>query len=360
MMKRRLIYLMLPLMAWGLALTSCIRDEIAECPPMRITVSVKDKNYFNVDEVAAKGLIEKMDEDLPFRDYVRTLYYVIHDEAGNVVLEQTNREVDNDDREQVIDLPASLPYGKYRVTVWGNMKSDRPLGDDPATAELEHTDAAQNDIYLADYELDYRLGSEHHTVALERTKGRLIITAEGLPDYIDFSEKTVHDIYSIINSSFEYSELVNLTSQTEWTQPNEMMTHTLLGPSREYEKSKLEVDFYDRSTLSRSVRMLTPDDIQITMGRNELTVVKYIFVEQGGEEPDPDDPDPDDPDPDDPDPDDPDPDDPDDPDPDDPDPDDPDPDEPDNPDPDKPVEGKFYIYVLVNDNWEMVHKMEID
>ena len=74
MMKRRLIYLMLPLLAWGLTLTSCIRDEIAECPPMRITVSVKDKNYFNVDEVAAKGLIEKMDEDLPFRDYVRTLY----------------------------------------------------------------------------------------------------------------------------------------------------------------------------------------------------------------------------------------------------------------------------------------------
>ena len=107
--------------------------------------------------------------------------------------------------------------------------------------------------------------------------------------------------------------------------------------------------------------MLTPDDIQITMGRNELTVVKYIFVEQGGEEPDPDDPDPDPDDPDNPDPDEPDnpdPDEPDNPDPDEPD--NPDPDEPDNPDPDEPVEGKFYIYVLVNDNWEMVHKMEID
>lgn len=348
MMKKRLGYFMLPLLVWGLALTSCIRDEIAECPPMRITVTVKDKNYFNVDDVAAKGLIEKMDEDLPFRSYVKTLYYVIHDEAGNVVAEQTNQEVTNDNLEQVIDLPTTLPYGKYKITVWGNMKSERPLGDDPSTAELESADAAQNDVYLANYELDYGLGSENHVIELERTKGRLIIKAEGLPDYIDFSEKTVFDVYSIINTDFEYSELVDLFSQTEWTQKNEMMTHTLLCPSQEYEESTLEATFYDRSTMGRAVRMLTPDDIQITMGRNELTVVKYIFVEQGGPEPDPDpDPEPEpepDPDPD-PDPE--------------PDP-DPDPDPDPEPDPGPDPEGKFYIYVLVNDEWEMVHKMEID
>lgn len=57
MMKKAFAYL-LSALAVGLVLTSCIRDEIAECPPMRITLAVKDKNYFNENSVAAKGLIE--------------------------------------------------------------------------------------------------------------------------------------------------------------------------------------------------------------------------------------------------------------------------------------------------------------
>lgn len=347
MMKRAFAYLLLPVLAF----TSCIRDEIAECPPMQITVAVKDKNYFNIDDVAAKGLIEKKDENLPFREYVSTLYYIVHDEAGNTVAEQHTYEVTGDAKEEVINLPSDLPYGKYRVTVWGNMKSDRPLGDNPADAELESSDAANNDVYLADTEVDFRLGSEHHTVELERTKGRLIIKAEGLPDYISFSEKTVFDVYSVITSGFDYSRLTDLYSQTRWTQKNEMTTHTLTCPSQQFEKSTLDVAFHDESVArDGGFRSLYPEEIKITMGRNELTVVKYIFVEEGGEEPDPDNPDNPDPTPDP----DPDPDNPDKPDP------EPEPEPDPDPSPDPEPEGKFYIYVLVNDNWEMDHSMEID
>lgn len=64
MMKKAFAYL-LSALAVGLVLTSCIRDEIAECPPMRITLAVKDKNYFNENSVAAKGLIEKKADNLP-------------------------------------------------------------------------------------------------------------------------------------------------------------------------------------------------------------------------------------------------------------------------------------------------------
>lgn len=329
MMKRGFAYLLLPVLLAGLAFTSCIRDEIAECPPLRITVEVKDKNYFNIDDVAAKGLIEKKDENLPFREYVSTLYYIVYDEAGNVVAEQPNREVTGDAKEAVIELPSDLPYGKYRVTVWGNMKSERPLGDDPTTAELEHSDAANNDVYLTENEIDYQLGAEHHTVSLERTKGRLIITAEGLPDYIDFSEKTVFDVYSVVTTGFDYSVLTDLTSQTRWPQKNKMMTHTLTCPSKQMEKSTLDVSFHDFDAIQQAdmtragdgrngFRSLYPEDIKITMGRNELTVVKYIFVEQGEPEPDPD------------------------------------------PDPDPSPEGKFIIYVLVNDNWEQIHGLVVE
>lgn len=307
MMKRMIARLLLSLLVAGTTLTSCIRDEIADCPPLRITVTVKDKNYFNIDDVVAKGLIEKKDENLPFREYVSTLYYIVRDEAGNTVAEHTTYTVEGDAKEETIELPASLPYGKYRVTVWGNMKSDRPLGDDPSTGDMESADAANNDIYLTEDEVDYRLGSEHHTVALERTKGRLLIKAEGLPDYVNLSEKTLADVYSIVSSGFDYSRLTDLFSRTRWTQPGEITTHTLACPSKEMEKSTLDVSFHNEGEArADGFHSLYPEEIKVTMGRNELTVVRYVYEPDGG------------------------------------------------------GDDGFNIYILVNDNWEVVHGMEID
>lgn len=360
MMKNVFTYL-LSALAVGLVLTSCIRDEIAECPPMRITVAVKDKNYFNENSVAAKGLIEKKADNLPFREYVSTLYYIVRDEAGKTVAEHATYEVTGDAKEEMIDFPADLPYGKYHVTVWGNLKSEEPLGDDPAAAELEHADAASRDVYLADAVVEYALGSEHHTVELERTKGRLIIQAENLPDYIDLSKKTICDVYSFVAAGLKYDRLTNLTSRTPWVEKNHITTHTLTGPSKGFEQSTLKMAFHDADNVSASGKArvnnsLLSENVKITMERNVITVVKYVYMKEDDPEPDPDpepepEPDPDpDPDPDpnpDPDPE--------------PEP-NPDPDPEPDPDPDPEPEpgGKFYIYVLVNDNWEIVHKMEID
>ena len=54
-----------------LAFASCIRDEIEPCPPLQVRIAVKDKNYFNINEVVRLGYAEKLAEDLPFRDYVK-------------------------------------------------------------------------------------------------------------------------------------------------------------------------------------------------------------------------------------------------------------------------------------------------
>ena len=34
----------------SVALASCIRDDLEDCPPLRVEIGVKDKNYFNVDQ----------------------------------------------------------------------------------------------------------------------------------------------------------------------------------------------------------------------------------------------------------------------------------------------------------------------
>lgn len=293
--------------------SSCIRDSIPPCPPLQVTLTVKDKNYFNIDDAVKLGLMERKAENLPFRDYVSTLYYIVHDAEGKVVAEQKNALVDNDNQTQLITLPESLPYGKYTLTVWGNMKSDEPLGEDATTAEMEAVGAAANDIYLASATFDYRYGNEEHLLAMERTKGDLLIKAEGIPDNIDFSTKDIQDIYNFVDNGFHYSSLTDIHTELDWQEiRSEIKSETLMCPSPSYEGSTLSVMFIDKSAAGSQGRAayyptLEPQDINITMGRNEITILKYVYVDEGGS-----------------------------------------------------GEGDFEIYLRVNDNWELLHGMELD
>lgn len=293
--------------------SSCIRDSIPPCPPLQVTLTVKDKNYFNIDDAVKLGLMERKAENLPFRDYVSTLYYIVHDAEGKVVAEQKNALVDNDNQTQLITLPESLPYGKYTLTVWGNMKSDEPLGEDATTAEMEAVGAAANDIYLASATFDYRYGNEEHLLAMERTKGDLLIKAEGIPDNIDFSTKDIQDIYNFVDNGFQYSTLTDIHTELDWQEiRSEIKSETLMCPSPSYEGSTLSVMFIDKSAAGTQGRAtyhptLEPQDVNITMGRNEITILKYVYVDEGGS-----------------------------------------------------GEGDFEIYLRVNDNWELLHGMELD
>ena len=293
--------------------SSCIRDSIPPCPPLQVTLTVKDKNYFNIDDAVKLGLMERKAENLPFRDYVSTLYYIVHDAEGKVVAEQKNTLVDNDDQTQLVTLPESLPYGKYTLTVWGNMKSDEPLGEDATTAEMEAVGAAANDIYLASATFDYRYGNEEHLLAMERTKGDLLIKAEGIPDNIDFSTKDIQDIYNFVDNGFQYSTLTDIHTELDWQEIRcEIKSETLMCPSPSYEGSTLSVMFIDKSAAGSQGRAayyptLEPQDVNITMGRNEITILKYVYVDEGGS-----------------------------------------------------GEGDFEIYLRVNDNWELLHGMELD
>lgn len=293
--------------------SSCIRDTVPPCPPLQVTLTVKDKNYFNIDDAVKLGLMERKAENLPFRDYVSTLYYIVHDAEGKVVAEQKNTLVDNDDQTQPITLPESLPYGKYTLTVWGNMKSDEPLGEDATTAEMEAVGAAANDIYLASATFDYRYGNEEHLLAMERTKGDLLIKAEGIPDNIDFSTKDIQDIYNFVDNGFQYSTLTDIHTELDWQEiRSEIKSETLMCPSPSYEGSTLSVMFIDKSAAGTQGRAtyhptLEPQDVNVTMGRNEITILKYVYVDEGGS-----------------------------------------------------GEGDFEIYLRVNDNWELLHDMELD
>lgn len=265
-------------------LGACVREKLPDCPPLQVTLTVKDKNYFNIDDAVKLGLAERKAEDLPFRDYVHALYYVVYDAEGNVVVEQKNTEVTGDDQTQLISLPVSLPYGVYTVTVWGNMDSEVPLGDDPFTGDMEVEGAAANDIFLACGTFDYQYGKEAFSLGLERTKGNLLIKAEGIPDNIDFSTKNVQDVYATVDAAFNYSGLTDIHTEQEWEEKNEIKTQTLMCPSPSYEGTTLEVSFIDISAVQQAGSragegspVLEPEDVHITIGRNEITILKYVY-----------------------------------------------------------------------------------
>ena len=90
MKTRNILYMILAVAV----LSSCVRDEIEPCPPLQVNITVKDKNYFNVDKVE---LEERLPEDLAFREYIPTLHYMLRDAAtGEVVEEQGVFPVDGD------------------------------------------------------------------------------------------------------------------------------------------------------------------------------------------------------------------------------------------------------------------------
>lgn len=281
-----------------LLFSSCVRDEIEPCPPLTVNITVKDKNYFNVDKVA---LEERKSEDLAFKEYVPTLYYQLRSAAtGEVIEEQGVFEVTGDGKTFPITFCDCIPHGKYVLTVWGGLEDNTQLGDDPTSIEFHPNHTEGRDIYMTNDTLDYDAWSYDYTVEMERTKGKLIVQVENLPEDISYSDKTVGGLEWHLNSEFQYSDVTYVYTQAAWDAEPEIVTKTVLTPSIKEKGSVVNINFYDEP--DRNIPTLSPEKVNITMSRNVLTVLKYVYDGSG----------------------------------------------------------QFTIYILINDNWEKVHGMEID
>lgn len=280
------------------ALTSCIRDEIEDCPPLQVNIAVKDKNYFNVDKV---DMEERRSEDLAFREYVPTLFYMLRDaKTGEVMEEQGVFSVEGEGKTVPVEFCPCLPHGTYVLTVWGGMKDMTSLSEDRTALALHPEHAEGDDIYLVNDTLVYDAYRYDYTVEMERTKGKLIVEAEGLKQGLEHSTMKADHIYERVDSGFSYSSDTYASMQYDWTGQH-VLTKTVLAPSLKRNGSTLSLQFYDSA--QRLNPVLSPKDVRITMHRNELTVLRYVWNEEKDD---------------------------------------------------------FVVYMLVNDNWEMVHGMEIE
>lgn len=277
----------------GLLSASCVRDEIPDCPPLQVNIVVKDKNYFNVDKVE---LEERLSEDLPFREYVPTLYWVLRDCATGEIVDRSELiRVSGDEALVTPDINRDIPHGRYVLTVWGGLESRDALNDDMTLLRFHHDNTEGHDVYMTNDTLLYDAWHNDYTVELERTKGKLIIEEMDLPESVSESDKTVDGLFGSVNNEFHYDGVTSVAKRTALA--SRTVTKTLLSPSLKENGSVLSLAFSGDETTLR------PREVNITMRRNELTVLRYVWV---------------------------------------------------------PEKHDFDIYMLVNDNWEHISKMEVD
>lgn len=282
-----------------LLLTGCIRDEISPCPPLEIRLVVKDKNYFNVDKV---DLEERVDEDLPFRHYVPNLYYQLRDAAtGDVLEEQEIPQIDIDEKEFVYSH-CCLPHGEYIVTVWGGITNPDKLDEHKHTLTLHPEHTQGDDVYLVCDTLVYDAYTYSHTLQMERTKGKLIVQMINLPDNVNAAQFSTDHLWGEVNRSWKYAGQTEVKHPTFFGHHPEVVEKMLSAPSIEEDASVLKADFLQQEDTGTSL-ILEASGVDITMRRNELTVVRYMYNMQ---------------------------------------------------------RNALLIYVLVNDSWQQVHGMEIE
>ena len=113
----------------------------------------------------------------------------------------------------------------------------------------------------------------------------------------------VSELYGIVNPSFLYSEETSVFQESEIKAGAKTKTSIFLAPSFQKEESVVDVNFYKNSGEGGNSSVLSPDDVEVSMERNKITVLRYVYDSK---------------------------------------------------------RNRFTIYMKVNDNWEEIHGMILD
>lgn len=261
-----------------LGLTSCIRDEIQSCPPLKVMIAIEDKNYANIDFVECEtGLAHRIDEDMPFRSYIQKLFYVLYNlDTGEVVTIRHLHDVEGDAEMATAYLPEELPFGRYGLVVWGNILREEGILSGGTNYDLHQGHVEGYDVYMTADELLYDEYHYDYVVSLKRLKGKLLIQAVNFPAEIGWSKKEVSGVTGNVDYEFHYSEPETVVTYTEWTsRTSEFVSSTFLAPSATSAGSTVDADLYDSSEMEVPVIQL--QTVQADINRNEITVLRYVY-----------------------------------------------------------------------------------
>ena len=267
-------------------LSGCIRQEIADCPPLRIRLEIKDKNYFNIDQVESiTGLDHRVDEGLSFSSYVDQLYYALYRQGEKEpCLVQHLYEPHEEASTHELLFPQDLPFGNYALVVWGNIDTEQGIEYDgkPHTYRLHGEHQEGYDVYMGCINLTYNEASANHVLSLERVKGKLLIEVEGMPEEVRMSYKEVDHLYEQVDARWQYTGNEEVRTLERWNQAQRhILTDTYLSPTDEREDSQVHVYFVKGD--DEQADIVQPAAVKMHMKRNEITVLRYVYdIDTGG------------------------------------------------------------------------------
>lgn len=251
--------------------TSCIKDPLPECPyQYRVQLSVKHKNYSNSSAVGTDMVV---DEDLPFREYVSNIVYTLRNvNTGESVLDEVISVIPGNEKEMELIIN-QIPDGEYRLMVWGNVENTvNTIG---TSFDLHKNNEESTDIYLASDVLTIKTGlSQKKSLELERTKGKLIVIFNDLPDHVVQIRKNITSVSQTIDHQGAYSGETNIEKIfLKNLQPLKRIS-TCLSPSVEGENSILSLSIY---TSEDNEPALIIPPIEIKINKNEITAVTVNY-----------------------------------------------------------------------------------
>lgn len=271
--QKKIVYFLL---IAPLIISSCIRDDLQQCPPLEVHLIVKDKNYFNVSGVP---LETPKSESLAFNQYIPTLFYALRNaETGEVLEEQGVFNVTGNESAFPITFCDCLPFGKYVVTVWGGLPDNATLVDNSLTNIIHPNSVEGSDVYLAHDTLVYDLQHTSYTMDMERVTGKLIVQVINLPATVNTAKQSSSNLYERVNYKFNYSNPITVNKTSTWAPINEIVLHKMLAPSSGNLQTLEHLDFYEAP--APAAPALTTKDVYITLKRNELTTLKYVYDDE--------------------------------------------------------------------------------
>ncbi|WP_456088440.1 hypothetical protein [Parabacteroides sp.] len=247
-----------------LTVNSCIKEDLEECPPQfTVKVFIEDKQYINIGEIPQ---LNSRDETLPFRDFVGTIHYSLHNLLTGEIADSSSFVPVVDDAKFYMIAFHNIPDGRYELTVWGNVTQDM----DP---RILHADGAeQTDLFMATSTLDFTSGFQTTDVLMKRVKGNLVLICNNFPSDFTHVEEKISSVYQSVDPHFVYSGSTNVVK----TAPLLPVNQFLLAPTVNGTNSTVNLRFFNPNSAGNKSAIEFPE-FNVTLSRNKISVISVDY-----------------------------------------------------------------------------------
>ena len=241
-----------------------------------VTLNVADKNYSNVSDVG----FEPVDENLPLNEYISNYYYIVQNINNGIFVASSLLPVFEQYVKEIQFMINDLPEGEYKLVALSEI-AEGALQTIGAVA-LHRGGGEDSDLYLTIDTISIAAGeSKSVSLDLARTKGKLCLIFNNLPDKITRLSSEITNISQHVNAAgytgaTTVSEVFTRISDPLRASGQTEQFETFLAPSVEDETSTLNLSLYSNNSNTPTYII---DPIEISVNRNEITPVTLNYDE---------------------------------------------------------------------------------